>query len=172
MNRNRYVLWLIIYVGILSAFSYKAPLLFALLSIPFCAIIFSSIVGIYLIGDTFYHSTRDLLYYFNDIPEWVEIHRYDLIFKGKSNLQVIVESDLLLLGVALLIFIHLYISLKRCNYLGACKWWTLVPFYSPIALLFKNPITSIKKIIILIGIQLLVIAAIYGGIALMASNYK
>ena len=159
------------------AFSANHPWLFLSLSIVFIAIVTSNILGILLFIFCLYESICDVTEYFFHYIDWTEIHRHSIIFLEKSDVQILLESDVFSLGIPLLILLHLFLSAKRCKNLGISSWWVLVPLYSPIALIFKKPIVSFKKVILLIVGQIAVMGMVYGGLSMWAkmskfSNYE
>lgn len=133
MSRKSFAIWFAIFI-LLQWFA-MAPFvgihyfLEMILSMICSAVLLSNILGIAMIVFLFCWGIGDLWGYFSDNANWITNHN------GYSTYAFV---DALLLVVALMFILHFILCVKRCKFIGKSVWWSLVPLYNPIMLLFKK----------------------------------
>lgn len=133
MSRKSFAIWFAIFI-LLQWFA-MAPFvgihyfLEMILSMICSAVLLSNILGIAMIGFLFYWGIGDLWGYFSDNANWITNHN------GYSTYAFV---DALVLVAALMFILHFILCAKRCKYIGISGWWSLVPLYNPIMLLYKK----------------------------------
>jgi len=141
MSRRSFAIWFAIFIllqwFVMTPFVGIHNLLEMVIAMIISAFLFSNILGIVMVGLICYDNIPDLCCYFFNEESWLAKHSHGIGTMNFSYDEFWI-SDAMLLAFAIVVMIHLVLCFKRCKDIGISRWWSLVPLYNPIMLLFKK----------------------------------
>lgn len=141
MNRKYFAIWFAIFTLLqwfsTTSFGGVHFLLEMVLIMVVFAVVFGNIIGLIPFYYALRHAFNDFrLYHINS--SWFRL-RYQYDYPSEvSDTFILWHEDILPMLLSGVVILHLYISAKRCKNIGISAWWSLVPLYNPIMLLFKK----------------------------------